>query len=746
MTETDATAPAEAVLPSAPSAPSPAATGRYDRSIVEGPLRSAVWKIAWPTMLMNIIGGLQGIIDHVLVGHFVGYAGNAAIGVAWQIIIVVIVFITSLFTGMSVLVARFAGAGEEGKVDRTVYQAFLTALGMSLLVMAPLGYFLSPGLLDLVNAAPAVKAQALPFLRIMFLFSTGMLLFYMLGGALRSAGDARTPMILGIAMTVLNIVFNVILIPGLGPIPAFGTTGSAMGTVIASGLVSAYALFKFWRGGWVVSFPHGGGYGPDWTIIRSLFRFGLPTGIQGIAMNIGGVFMLAFIGSLAESAAAQAAFAVTYTQLFSLITWTSVGLMGAAAAVAGQNLGAGRPERATEAVHVAARIGMAGAMFVGAFFLFLPRQLLAVFGMNEPNVVEIGTQLLRILSVSGVFIAVALTYTGGLQGTGDTKSPLYISIVSQVLVPLGICYAIQQTGTLQPLHIWVAILIGHATRCALSVARFNQGKWRGIAVDVGKAALLAGLGVLAPSAAPAQTDSVRSVIEGRVVDPAGLPIAEAEVLWQQGRRSVLTRADGSFNLLIPVRGEVIVLVRRPGFNAQALRVDLTRSSFWRGAIQLQPGSFRLPDIEVTARYAKPAAYAGTNKFDDFFRRERLGLGTFISREQIERSNSFHTIEILRGIPGVHADIHPLITAQEVRFARCSTRDPDYNVTVWIDGLRVYPEGGGGASPRAVAEMIARIAPTGIELMEIYRGGSQIPGEFHTDGCAAIVIWTRYNRE
>jgi hypothetical protein len=89
------------------------------------------------------VGGLQGIIDHVVVGHYVGFAGNAAIGVAWQIFLVVIVFITSLFTGMSVLVARFAGAGEEEKVDRTVYQAFLTAI-ISLLVMAPLGYFALP--------------------------------------------------------------------------------------------------------------------------------------------------------------------------------------------------------------------------------------------------------------------------------------------------------------------------------------------------------------------------------------------------------------------------------------------------------------------------------------------------------------------------------------------------------------------------------------------------------------------------
>jgi putative MATE family efflux protein len=423
-------------------------------------------------------------VDHVLVGHLVGFTGNAAIGVAWQIVIVVIIFINSLFTGMSVLVARFAGAGEPDKVDRTVYQAFLTAIGISLLVLAPLGYVLSPSLLDLVNAAPEVKAEALPFLRIMFLFISGMLVFYMLSGALRSAGDARTPMVLGIVLTVLTLVLNVVLIRGLGPIPAFGTAGSAMGTVIASSILALYALVKLWRGGWVVSFPRGRGWGPDWTIIRSLFRFGLPTGIQGIAMNVGGVLMLAFIGSLAQSAAAQAAFAVGYTQLFSLITWTSVGLMGAAAAVAGQNLGAGDPDRATRAVHIAARYGLAGAGLIGVFFLVFPRQLLSIFGMSDPVVVEIGVQLLRVLSVSGLLIAVALTYTGGLQGTGDTRSPLYISLISQVVVPLGICFVIQQIGTLEPLDIWVAILVGHLTRCGLSLVRFNQGKWRAIAVDI----------------------------------------------------------------------------------------------------------------------------------------------------------------------------------------------------------------------------------------------------------------------
>ncbi|MES2304556.1 MAG: MATE family efflux transporter [Gemmatimonadota bacterium] len=485
MTEPAASAVAPALaVPSAAAVPTARPDRKFDRSIIEGPLPAAIWKLAWPAMITNIIGGMQGMIDHILVGHYVGYQGNAAIGVSNQIFIMVVSFIMSLFTGMSVLVARFAGANDHLNADRTVYQAFLTAILLSLGVLAPLGYFLSPVLLNFVNAAPGVQALALPYLRIMFVYSMGMLLFYMLGGALRSAGDARTPMILGISMTIGNIILNIILIQGWGPIPAYGVKGSAMGTAIASGLVGAYGIWKLYHGGWVVSFPKGMGYRPDWAIIRELFRFGLPAGFQGIAMNIGGVLMLGFIGSLAASAAAQAAYAVSYSQLFSFITWTSVGLMGAAAAVAGQNLGAHQPDRAAAGVKVAARFGAMGAGTIGLAFLLIPRQLLGIFGMNDPEAVEIGVHLLRVLSVSGIFISTALAYTGGLQGTGDTRSPFYISVVSQIIIPLGICFTVRHFTTLQPMHIWIAILTGHFTRSMLGMWRFNQGKWRTIAVKV----------------------------------------------------------------------------------------------------------------------------------------------------------------------------------------------------------------------------------------------------------------------
>src|SRR3989475_7174196 len=223
-----------------------------------------------------------------------------------------------------------------------------------------------------------MRHEALPFLRIMFVGSIGMLLFFMVGGALRAAGDARTPLRLGVLLTVLNIVCNVAFITGLGPLPRLGTAGAAVGTTVAGLVMSGSAVYLLLSGRLPVVWHRGMDWRPDWGIIRELFRFGLPTGVQGIAMNVAGVLLLRFIGSLAQSAEAQAAYAVGYSELFSFITWTSVGLMGAPATVAGPNLGARRPERAVHGVHVAAGLGLGRAAAIRELFIPLPPSLLAL--------------------------------------------------------------------------------------------------------------------------------------------------------------------------------------------------------------------------------------------------------------------------------------------------------------------------------------------------------------------------------
>ena len=180
---------------------------------------------------------------------------------------------------------------------------------------------------------------------------------------------------------------------------------------------------------------------------------------------------------------------VSYTQLFSFITWTSVGIMGATAAVAGQNLGAGHPDRTARSVNVAAGFGLSLAAGIGVAFLSAGAERAAGHlrygrsGRARRSAVE----LLRYLAVSGLFITVALAYTGGLQGTGDTKSPMYISIVSQIIIPLGMCWLIQTFSTLDPHEIWLAIVLGHFARALLSILAFRRGHWRDIRVDIGTA-------------------------------------------------------------------------------------------------------------------------------------------------------------------------------------------------------------------------------------------------------------------
>lgn len=455
----------------------------FDRRLVEGPILPAMWSLAWPMVIQNVVQVLQGFIDHVMVGRFVGFEGNAAIGIGLHIYMGVVVFAVSLHWGMAILVSRFAGADEPDKVARVLWSAIATSFFLGLLVLAPVGYFLTPALLDLVRAEPTVQAEAVGYLRILFLGSFGMLTNNMLASALRAAGDTRTPLHLGVLLTLFNIVLNIVLIRGLGPIPALGTRGAALGTVLAQGVVLVITASLLARGRLILRLPPS--LRVELSTVTALFRFGLPASLQGIAVNLGYLFLVRFIGSLEESAEAQAAYAVAYTQLFMFLYMVVVALMTATQTMVGQNLGAGNLDRAIRTPRSALVLGLLIAGPASSLFLFAPRRLLGFFGLEDPTVLALGSELLAYMSLGGLLVVGALIYTGALQGAGDTKSPAYIVLFSQIVLPLGLCAVLDASRGLTASDIWLALLLGHLARFLLAAGRFHQEKWHDIRVDIG---------------------------------------------------------------------------------------------------------------------------------------------------------------------------------------------------------------------------------------------------------------------
>lgn len=459
----------------------------FDREIVSGSVIKSVWKLAWPMTLLNLVNGLHGMVDHLLVGNFVhtpSSAANAAIGVSWQVFLVVVVFISSLFQGMNVLVARHAGRQDREAMSRIAYQVFLTSILLLVCVMGPLGYVFAPQLLRFVHAEGDVYTLALPYIRILFVCGAPLFMMFMVTGALQASGEPKTPLKLGLLTTVLHIVISVTLVTGVGPFPKLGLIGAAIGTCTAPLVTVLVALSLIARGKTILQPPKRFSL-PEPGVLMTVARIGIPTGFQALLLNLGGAMLVRFIGSLEHSGAAQAAYSIGYLQLFAVVMWVSFGLRVAASTVIGQNIGAGDPERGKRGVYVAAAMGVVWAAAVGSLYALYPEKWFGLFGATDPQLLAYGGALLRVLAVSGLFLVATLAFTGGLQGAGETKKPMYIAFVTQIVILLGICYGYEALGMLTVERIWYAILISHASRFAITYAVFFRERWKAIVLDIG---------------------------------------------------------------------------------------------------------------------------------------------------------------------------------------------------------------------------------------------------------------------
>jgi Na+-driven multidrug efflux pump len=196
-----------------------------------------------------------------------------------------------------------------------------------------------------------------------------------------------------------------------------------------------------------------------------------------VLLNIAGVLLLRYISMLEHSAAAQAAYTICYAQLFALVTWTSFGLRAASGTLMGQNMGAGNAARGKQCVIIAAGLGALWALCIGFLFWTMPYALLRLFNATDQPIVGLGMSLLRYLSISGIALSITLALTGGMQGAGATRAPMFIAFITQIVVLLSFCQLLFSWGLLTAYNIWMAILISHLLRLMLTCLAFRRKGW-----------------------------------------------------------------------------------------------------------------------------------------------------------------------------------------------------------------------------------------------------------------------------
>lgn len=245
-----------------------------------------------------------------------------------------------------------------------------------------------------------------------------------------------------------------------------------------------------------------------------------------------------------------------------------------------------------------------------------------------------------------------------------------------------------------------------------------------------------------------------------VVASRGIPVAEVEITVLGTALSVLTDSAGRFRLTGLAPGLTVLRVRRIGYKGQYLRTSLEAAATLQTDIELEPGAYFLPEIEVSAKAGKPLEFAWTSKYDDFFRRRNYGLpgGTFVTAEDIRRQPAMHTSELLEHhVPNLRVVNHFLGPGgTEIKFPRCKD-----HVGVWVDGRKInwqikyqqtpgvsltamergQSKKGGPTPGTELADVLEQVNPSEIQFMEVYRGIGSMPGEF-SGGCGAIVIWTK----
>ena len=433
-----------------------------------------VLDLALPAMAENILQVLLGIVDTFFIAKL-GTAAIAAVGATNLIINLYIAFFTALGVGTTALVARNIGAKKPAKAGLVTEQSLLLTIILGLLT-GVISLVFSENILALLGVKAGVLRFALPYFRVVAVPSVFLAVMLVLSRALRGAGDTKTPLKITLLINLINVILDYILIFGLGNMQGLGISGAGLATTLARliGVILLLVFLRSKKSPFPLSFKLKLTIKP--VIVQNILKIGFPAALERMVMRIGQLVYSSMIIQI--STAAYAAHNIAGS-IESLSYMPGYGFAIAASTLVGQNLGANQPEKAQYLGRLSNCLGSILMVVIGIFFFILARPLGSLF-TTDIEVLNQVVLVLRIIALVQPALATTLIITAALQGAGDTKFPMYSTLIGIWGIRVSGVYLLGIVCRLGLVGVWIAVAVDLLVRAILLFLRFRKGQWKEI--------------------------------------------------------------------------------------------------------------------------------------------------------------------------------------------------------------------------------------------------------------------------
>lgn len=443
-----------------------------DGILTEGSLWKAIWVMSWPLMLTTICSSLVGLTD-IQVAGLLGPAQQAAVGISEQVLFLYMIFIMATGVGTTALVSRAAGAAEHEEVLRVTAQSITLSVLVGLLLTFLSLIFAHFGV-SFFSKAPDVVAQSTSYLIVYSFYLIPFSITAIINAAFRALGDTKTPLILVGIMTAVNILGDYSTVVYNWPVPNLGVRGVALSGVLASCLGSLLAV-GFLAKSSRLSESLIEIFNVNVEILKRVVKVGVPSGLQRLAWAMS-VFALFFILARGQHPTESLASWSIGMRLEALVFMPLMALSMAVSSIVGQNLGAKQIDRAVKAGWHVAAIGVGLNCFMGTCMFVFSGPL--AHGMSkDPTTILYTTDYLKINAFCEPFLALGMVLSGGLQGAGDTKTPMWITLFTNWVLRLPLAWYLVITLNMGPVGAWLAMSSSCVVMGLLTAWRFQSKAW-----------------------------------------------------------------------------------------------------------------------------------------------------------------------------------------------------------------------------------------------------------------------------